>query len=114
MLRSSLFDDTSNGLQTNSLKYNTGDPFVEGCEMNGWSMRMYIAQTDRWYLERITVLIAGIIILFSVILAWIHSSYWLVITLIVGVNEIMFALIGVCLTSNILYALGAKPRLMKR
>lgn len=76
--------------------------------------RMYIAQTDGWYLERITVLVAGIFILSSVVLAWIHSPYWLVITLIVGVNEILFALMGVCLTSNILYALGAKPRLMKR
>jgi len=74
---------------------------------------MYIAQTDSWYLERITVLIAGIIILVSVILAWIHSPYWLIITFIVGVNEIMFALKGICLTSNILYILGAKPRLQK-
>ena len=74
---------------------------------------MYIAQTDSWYLERITVLIAGIIILVSVILAWIHSSYWLIITFIVGVNEVVFALKGICLTSNILYSLGAKPRLQK-
>ena len=74
---------------------------------------MYIAQTDSWYLERITVLIAGIIILVSVILAWIHSPYWLIITFIVGVNEVVFALKGICLTSNILYSLGAKPRLQK-
>lgn len=74
---------------------------------------MYIAQTDSWYLERITVLIAGIVILLTVTLAWIHSPYWLVLTFIVGMNEIMFALIGVCLTSNILYVLGAKPRLKK-
>jgi len=74
---------------------------------------MYIAQTDSWYLERITVLIAGIIILVSVIFAWIHSPYWLIITLIIGVNEVMFALTGVCLTSNTLYILGAKPRLQK-
>ena len=74
---------------------------------------MYIAQTDSWYLERITVLIAGIIILVSVILAWIYSPYWLIITFIVGVNEVMFALKGICLTSNILYILGAKPRLQK-
>ena len=74
---------------------------------------MYIAQTDSWYLERITVLIAGIIILVSVILAWIYSPYWLIITFIVGVNEIMFALKGICLTSNILYILGAKPHLQK-
>ena len=74
---------------------------------------MYIAQTDSWYLERITVLIAGIIILVSVILAWIYSPYWLIITFIVGVNELVFALKGICLTSNILYSLGAKPRLQK-
>ena len=74
---------------------------------------MYIAQTDSWYLERITVLIAGIIILLTVILSWIDSQYWLIVTFIVGVNEIMFALTGVCLTSNILYTLGAEPRLKK-
>jgi hypothetical protein len=32
---------------------------------------------------------------------------------IVGTNEVMFALIGVCFTSNVLYLLGAKPRLKK-
>ena len=74
---------------------------------------MYIAQTDSWYLERITVLIAGIVILLTVISAWGHSPYWLVLTFIVGLNEIMFALIGVCFTSNILYLLGAKPRLKR-
>ena len=74
---------------------------------------MYTAQTDSWYLERITVLIAGIIILTTVILAWVHSSYWLILTFIVGVNEVMFALAGVCLTSNLLFLLGAKPRLNK-
>jgi hypothetical protein len=72
---------------------------------------MYIAQTDSWYLERITVLIAGVVILLTVVLAWYHSPYWLVLTFIVGLNEIMFALIGVCLTSNILYSLGANSRL---
>jgi len=74
---------------------------------------MYIAQTDKWYLERITVLIAGILITLTVILSWIHSPYWLIVTLFIGANEIMFALSGICLTSNILYALGAKPRLKK-
>lgn len=74
---------------------------------------MYIAKTDSWYLERITVLMAGIIILSTVILAWIHSTYWLVLTFIVGINELSFALVGVCFTSNILYLLGAKPRLQK-
>lgn len=74
---------------------------------------MYIAQTDGWYLERITVLIAGIVILTTVVLARVHSPYWLILTFIVGLNEVMFALVGICLTSNILYVLGAKPRLNK-
>jgi hypothetical protein len=74
---------------------------------------MYIAQTDGWYLERITVLIAGIVILTTVVLARVHSPYWLILTFIVGLNEVMFALAGICLTSNILYVLGAKPRLNK-
>ena len=75
---------------------------------------MYIAQTDSWYFERITILIAGIVILFTVIFAWIYSPYWLILTFMVGLNEIMFALIGVCLTSNILYVLGAEPRVRRR
>ena len=80
--------------------------------MNGGDM-MYIAQTDKWYLERIAVLIAGIVILTTVIFAWVHSPYWIILTFIVGLNEVMFALIGICLTSNVLYLLGAKPRLNK-
>lgn len=74
---------------------------------------MYIAQTDSWYLERITVLIVGIVILSTVILAWIHGPYWVIVTFIVGINEIMFAFIGICFTSNMSYAFGAKRRLMK-
>lgn len=74
---------------------------------------MYIAQTDSWYLERLTWLIAGIFALSSAILAWVHSPYWLILTGLVGVNLIIFALTGFCLMANILYKLGAKPRLQK-
>ena len=35
---------------------------------------MYIAQTDSWYLERITVLIKPVLLcLTTVIFAWVHS-----------------------------------------
>lgn len=74
---------------------------------------MYIAKTDSWYLERLTWLIAGIFALSSAILAAIHSPYWLILTGLVGVNLIIFALTGFCLMANILYKLGAKPRLQK-
>ena len=72
---------------------------------------MYIAKTDSWYLERIIWLVAGIFSLSSAVLAWLHSPYWLILTGLVGINLIIFALTGFCLMANILYKLGAKPRL---
>lgn len=75
---------------------------------------MYIAQTDRWYLERLTWLIAGIFSLGSALLAWLHSPYWLILTGLVGANLIVFALTGFCLMANIIYKLGARPRLSRQ
>jgi len=75
---------------------------------------MYIAQTDSWYLERIIWLIAGVFALGSAVLAWVHSPYWLILTGLVGLNLIVFGATGFCLMANILYKLGAKPRLGRR
>jgi hypothetical protein len=75
---------------------------------------MYLAQTDSWYLERLIWLIAGIFSLGSALLAWLHSPYWLILTGLVGVNLIVFALTGFCLMANIIYRLGARPRLQRR
>jgi hypothetical protein len=74
---------------------------------------MYLANTDGWYLERIIWLVAGVFALSSAILAWVHSPYWLILTALVGVNLIVFGLTGFCLMANILYKLGARPRLQK-
>jgi len=74
---------------------------------------MYIAQTDSWYLERLIWLIAGIFSLGSALLAWLHSPYWLILTGLVGVNLIIFALTGFCVMANIIYSLGARPRLQR-
>jgi len=75
---------------------------------------MYIAKTDNWYLERIIWLIAGIFSLSSAILAWVQSPYWLILTALVGINLIVFALTGFCLMANILYKLGARPKMQKK
>lgn len=75
---------------------------------------MYIARTDSWYLERILVIVAGIFILSSVVLSLILNPYWLILAVYVGISEVMYGFTGFCLTSNILYALGAKPRLQKQ
>lgn len=74
---------------------------------------MYLAKTDTWYLERIIWLIAGVFSLSSAVLAAVHSPYWLILTALVGMNLVIFALTGFCLMANILYKLGAKPRLQK-
>ncbi len=74
---------------------------------------MYLANTDGWYLERIIWLVAGVFALSSAILAWLQSPYWLILTALVGVNLIVFGLTGFCLMANILYKLGARPRLQK-
>lgn len=75
---------------------------------------MYIAKTDNWYLERVIWLTAGLFALSSAMLAWLHSPYWLLLTGLVGVNLIVFSLTGFCLMANIIYSLGAKPRLQKQ
>jgi hypothetical protein len=72
---------------------------------------MYMAKTDGWYLERIIWLIAGIFTLGGTILAWLVSPWWLILTGLVGVNLLIFAFTGFCLMANILYSLGAAPRI---
>jgi hypothetical protein len=69
---------------------------------------VYIASTDRWYLERIIWLVAGVFTLGGTLLAWLHSPYWLILTALVGINLIIFALTGFCIMANILYRLGAR------
>lgn len=69
---------------------------------------MYIAKTDSWYLERVLHLIAGIMILLSLGLAYFFSKYWLILTALVGANLIIFSLTGFCLMANILIKLGVK------
>lgn len=71
---------------------------------------MYIAKTDSWYLERIIYLIAGLMILFSLALAYFFSEYWLILTALVGLNLTIFAITGFCTIANILIKLGVKPK----
>jgi hypothetical protein len=74
---------------------------------------MYLLETDNWYLERIIFLMAGILILAGTALAWLHSIYWLILTALVGLNLLIFALTGFCPSANILYKLGVKPKIAK-
>ncbi len=71
---------------------------------------MYIAKTDRWYLERVIWLMAGVIILISSVLAVLVNPYWLILTIAAGINLVIFAFTGFCFMANILVKTGFKPR----
>jgi len=72
---------------------------------------MYFAKTDKWYLERVIWLIAGIVTLLSLALAYFVSPYWLILTALIGLNLILFALTGFCIMANLLVKLGIKSNL---
>jgi len=74
---------------------------------------MYLAKTDKWYLERVIWLIAGVFILLSVILAYLFSPYWLILTAFVGINLIILAFTGFCIMANLLVKLGFKSGIEK-
>jgi len=72
---------------------------------------MYLAKIDKWYLERVIWLVAGIFILLSLALAYFFSPYWLILTALVGISLIIFAFTGFCIMANLLVKLGFKSRL---
>ncbi len=53
-------------------------------------------------------LIAGSFTVLSVVLSIIHSKYWLLFTVFVGINQIQSAFSGWCPMMNILKKLGVK------
>jgi hypothetical protein len=78
---------------------------------NEGGMTMYLLKTDTWYLERIIFLMAGILVLASSILAWVHSIYWLILTLLVGLNLFILAVTGFCPSAIFFDKIGIKSRL---
>ncbi len=58
--------------------------------------------TNWRYLERVLFLFARIVILISLWLWYFVSEYWFILTLLVWVNLIIFALSGFCLVYLIL------------
>jgi hypothetical protein len=74
---------------------------------------MYLAKIDGWYLERIVWLVAGVVVLASAALSALVNPYWLILTAFAGVNLVVFGATGFCMMANILYSLGARPRLQR-
>jgi len=74
---------------------------------------MYKLATENWYLERVVFLMAGIFTLTGTILAILYSMYWLILTALVGLNLLVFALTGYCPSAGVMYKLGLKSRICR-
>ena len=59
---------------------------------------------DRWVLR-----IAGSMVLLSLILAQLHSGYWLWLTAFVGANLLQSSFTGFCPLAVVLHRLGVEP-----
>ncbi|MGB9667507.1 MAG: YgaP family membrane protein [Thermosulfidibacteraceae bacterium] len=72
-------------------------------------MRIYRLPKDRWYIERINFLLAGIFTFLSVLLYFITGKVgFLYFTLFVGFMLMFFAITGICPSSIFLGLIGVK------
>jgi hypothetical protein len=71
----------------------------------------YFARTDSWYLERRIYVTVGVNMIIASVLSLVHSPWWLAFTTFVGVAMFWFAATGFCIMANMLYWIGAEPRL---
>lgn len=58
--------------------------------------------------DRAVLALAGSFILISVVLAWLVSPYWLLLTVFVGANLLQSAFTGFCPAATIFRKLGLK------
>jgi len=72
---------------------------------------LYVMRHDSWYLERRIYPTVGVNITIGSILSLVHSPWWLAFTAFVGVAMVWFAFTGFCILANVLYWIGAEPRL---
>jgi hypothetical protein len=78
-----------------------------------WRGSLYFMQTDRWYLERYIYMFVGVNLSISSMLARFYTPNWLFFTGFVGSATIIFSFTGFCIMANLLYRLGAEPRLCR-
>lgn len=59
-------------------------------------------------IDRIIFGFAGTMIIFSLLLSWVHSPYWILLTVFVGANLLQSSITGFCPAAKILKAVGVK------
>ncbi len=60
-------------------------------------------------IDRMVLAWAGVMVLASVLLAVIHSGYWLFLTAFVGANLLQSSVTGFCPLAVVLKKIGIKP-----
>ena len=71
---------------------------------------MYLAQTQRWTMERIIRVMAGTLVLAGTALGFWVGSAWLLLPALVAVNLLAFSLTGFCPAAQLLHRLGVPER----
>lgn len=59
-----------------------------------------------WTIERVVPLIAGTVVLVSLVLATTFSTWWLLLTAFVALNLLLYSAVGWCPASLIMHRLG--------
>lgn len=60
-------------------------------------------------IDRIVMAFAGSMVLLSLLLSLIHSSYWMLLNAFVGINILQAAFSGFCPLAIVLKKIGVKP-----
>ena len=60
-------------------------------------------------IDRAVLCFAGFMVLLSVLLTWLVSPWWLLLTVLVGANMMQASITGFCPAAMFFRALGAKP-----
>jgi hypothetical protein len=84
-------------------------PMLGSVTPTRWNL--YFLQTDSWYLERRIYVTVGVNVILGSILFLVHSPWWGLFIGFVGIAMVWFAATGLCILANILYWIGAEPRL---
>ena len=84
-------------------------PMLGSVTPTRWNL--YFLQTDSWYLERRIYVTVGVNVILGSILFLVHSPWWGLFIGFVGAAMVWFAATGLCILANILYWIGAEPRL---
>lgn len=84
-------------------------PMLGSKTQTRWNL--YFMQTDRWYLERRIYLAVGINISVASVIVLTYTAWLTLFTIFVGGAMVWFAATGFCVMANMLYWLGAEPRL---